>query len=135
MVFNANTYLNNLRTYIIHAAQQAIAAAGTLWGVHARRGGAVKLGAAQLVACLNDDQLLGRKLVRPYGDEAAGPKKRQFVVHSSCVDPHDQLAVDGVASLWRVQWFTPVKGSQLLKKASLDEASDAQQRLPLKEDA
>jgi hypothetical protein len=68
-------------------------------------------------------------------DEAANPKKCKLVVHSAWVEPQDLLAVDGVAAIWPALSLTPVKGIRRSKPASPDEATDAQQRLPLKEDA
>lgn len=68
-------------------------------------------------------------------DEAANPKERKLVVHSGWVEPQDLLAVDGVAAIWPALQLVPVKGIRRSKKTSLDEATDAQLRLPLKEDA
>ncbi|MEU8091706.1 hypothetical protein [Micromonospora chalcea] len=68
-------------------------------------------------------------------DEAASPKERQLLVHSAWVEPQDLLTVDGVAAIWPALSLTPVKRIRRSKPASPDEATDAQQRLPLKEDA
>jgi len=51
------------------------------------------------------------------------------------VEPQDLLAVDGVAAIWPALQLTPVEGSQRSKNTSRDEATDAQLRLPLKEEA
>ncbi|SCG59911.1 hypothetical protein [Micromonospora halophytica] len=68
-------------------------------------------------------------------DEAASPKERQLMVHSAWVEPQDLLAVDGVAAIWPALSLTPVKGIRRSRNTSRDEATDAQLRLPLEEDA
>jgi hypothetical protein len=68
-------------------------------------------------------------------DEATNPQERQFVVHSAWVEPQNLLAVDGVAAIWPALQLTPVKGIRRSKKTAPDEATNAQLRLPLKEDA
>ncbi|GIJ28884.1 hypothetical protein Vqi01_40460 [Micromonospora qiuiae] len=68
-------------------------------------------------------------------DVAASPKERQLMVHSAWVEPQDLLAVDGVAAIWPALSLTPVKGIRRSKNTSRDEATDAQLRLPLEEDA
>lgn len=68
-------------------------------------------------------------------DEAARPKERQLMVHSASMEPQDLLAADGTAAIWPALSLTPVKGIRRSKPTSPDEATDAQQRLPLKEDA
>jgi hypothetical protein len=57
------------------------------------------------------------------------------MVHPAWVEPQDLLAVDGVAAIWPALSLTPVKGIRRSKNTSRDEATDAQLRLPLKEDA
>lgn len=44
------------------------------------------------------------------------------------------LAIDGVAAILPALQLTPLKGNQCSKNASLDEATDAQLCLPLKEE-
>jgi hypothetical protein len=68
-------------------------------------------------------------------DEAANPKECKLVVHSAWLEPQDLLAVDGVAAVWPALHLTPVNGIRRSKNTSRDEATDAQLRLPLEEDA
>jgi hypothetical protein len=68
-------------------------------------------------------------------DEAANPKERKLVGHSAWLEPQDLLAIDGVAAIWPALQLTPVKGIRRSKNTSRGEATDAQLRLPLKEEA
>ncbi|SFF70410.1 hypothetical protein SAMN05216251_12510 [Actinacidiphila alni] len=68
-------------------------------------------------------------------DEAANPKERKLVGHSAWLEPQDLLAINGVAAIWPALQLTPVKGIRRSKSTSRGEATDAQLRLPLKEEA
>lgn len=68
-------------------------------------------------------------------DEAANPRERKLVGHSAWLDPQDLLVIDGVAAIWPALQLTPVKDIRRLKNTSRGEVTDAQLRLPIKEEA
>ncbi len=68
-------------------------------------------------------------------DEAANPKERKLVVTTAWVEPQDVRAIEGVPTIWPALELTPIKGIRRPKKAASDKATEAQLRLPLKEDA
>ncbi|MFJ6661393.1 hypothetical protein ACIQNG_34365 [Streptomyces sp. NPDC091377] len=67
--------------------------------------------------------------------EAANSKERKLVGHSAWLEPPDLLAINGIAAIWPAPQLTPVKGIRRSENTSRGEATDAQLRLPLKEEA
>ena len=68
-------------------------------------------------------------------DEAANPKERKLVVHSAWIEPHDILAINGVATIWPAPQLTPIKGIRRTSRNIANDGADAQLHLPLREES
>ena len=68
-------------------------------------------------------------------DEAMNPKERKLVVHSAWIEPHDILAINGVATIWPAPQLTPIKGIRRTSRNIANDGADAQLHLPLWEES